>query len=81
MSRLEKRIDRLEAAKGRRGAAEWRFEDRLAAIYAVLWERTCKAIDPLLVTSIREELEPDRHLWEQLPISERGPGWLDRLRS
>jgi hypothetical protein len=79
MKQLKTRIDRLETAMGCRGPAEWRFEDMLAAIYTVMWERTDHTLDPVLVTHVRELLEPDRHLWEQLPISERGPGWMDKL--
>jgi hypothetical protein len=81
MSRLKARIDRLETAMGRRGPADWRFEDMLAAIHAVMWERTGAHLDPVLVGYVRELLEPDRHLWEHLPITERRPGWADRLKS
>jgi hypothetical protein len=79
MSILKTRIDRLEAAMGRKGPAEWRFEDILAAIYVVMWERTDHTLDPVLVAYVRELFEPDRHLWEQLPILERKPGWMGKL--
>jgi hypothetical protein len=79
MSKLKTRIDRLETAMGCRGPADWQFEDILAAIYAVMWERTGEHLDPVLVAYVRELLEPDRHLWGQLPIPERKPGWMDKL--
>jgi hypothetical protein len=78
MSRLKTRIDRLETAMGCRGPADWRFEDMLGAIHAVMWERTGEHLDPVLVAVTREILEPYRHLWERLPISERGPGWMEK---
>ena len=81
MSRLKTRIDQLESAMGRKSPAGWRFEDMLSAIHAVMWERTGEHLDPVLVADVRELLESDRHLWEQLPISERKPGWADRLKS
>jgi hypothetical protein len=79
MKRLETRIHKLEAAKGPKGPADWRFEDILGAINVVLREEARKGIDPLLVAFTREVLEADRHLWEQLPIAERGPGWMEKL--
>jgi caffeoyl-CoA O-methyltransferase len=79
MSRLRTRIDRLELTRASKSPIDWRFEDYLAAINVVLMERTDKTLDPLLVAFTREVLEPDRQLWEQLPISERGPGWMDKL--
>ena len=81
MSKLKTRIDQLESAMGRKSPAEWRFEDMLAAIHAVMWERTSEHLDPVLVAYVRELLEPDRHLWEKLPLLERKPGWADRLKS
>jgi hypothetical protein len=78
MKQLRTRIDRLETAMGGNGPADWRFEDRLAGIHAVMWERTGEHLDPVLVTCVRELLEPDRHLWEKLPLLERKPGWVDK---
>jgi hypothetical protein len=78
MRKLKIRIDRLEAAMGCRGPADWRFEDRLAAIHAVMWERTGEHLDPVLVAYVREVLESDRHLREKLPLLERKPGWKDK---
>lgn len=80
MSRLRTRIDRLEVTRAPKGPNDWQFEAMLAAIYAVMWERkrTDHTLDPVLLTHVRELLEPDRHLWEQLPIAERKPGRVDK---
>ena len=81
MKQLRARVDQLESAIGHKGPTDWRFEDMLSAIHAVMWERTGEHLDPVLVADVRELLEPDRHLWEKLTLLERKPGWADRLKS
>ena len=78
MKQLRARVDQQESAIGHKGPADWRFEDMLAAIHAVMWERTSEHLDPVLIAYVRELLEPDRHLWEKLPLLERKPGWRDK---